>query len=81
MRGRKAPPADFERSPRAISARRTVQSGKLLFPQKILFAPKMCSQLFRDVPVQSRQVLVRRTRRSLEHPFDSEMVLIHHFDA
>jgi hypothetical protein len=59
----------------------TVQSRKLLCPQEILFARKMRSQLFRDVPVQGRQILVRRIRCRLEQPFDPEMVLIHHFDA
>jgi len=58
-----------------------VQSGKLLLPKEILFAREMRSQLFRDVSVKGRQLLVRRMRCSLEHPFDPEMVLIHHFNA
>ncbi len=53
----------------------TVQSGKLPFPKEILFAREMRSQLFRDVPVKDRQILVRRLRCSLEHFFDPEMVL------
>jgi hypothetical protein len=59
----------------------TAQSGKLPFPKEILFAREMRSQLFRDVPVKDPQILVWRSRCSLEHFFDPEMVLIHHFDA
>jgi len=43
-----------------------VQSGKLLLPKEILFAREMRSQLFRDVSVKGRQLLVRREILVLE---------------